>query len=403
MGYEIRSASADEMDQIGLMAAYVYGGEFGDSADNVTSSSLNPDWTLCAFEGAKLVTSFAAFPFTMRANGVGISFAGITAVGTLPEHRRQGLVRRIITESFVRQRDQGQSVAGLWASQAAIYQRYGFVAAGANRSYKVDTVDIRFPKETSSDVSVERLPIADALEHARAVYRDFITDRFGYLHRSQVLWRLNVFEESENGPVHCAIAFNGSEPCGYVVYTLRSSKVNHVARGQEIVIKDLAWLNVDAYQSLWEYLSHHDLVGRVSWSNAPVDDPAPQLVIEPRLLHCHDLEGSWMRVVDVPTALSKRGYVGDGSLNIAVNGDDIANWNNETWQLEVGAGEALAKKTTASPDVSLDISALSALYTGAASARSLSQIGKLDADLRVIEQLDQMFATHWKPHCPDHY
>lgn len=403
MGYEIRSATPDEMDQIGLMAAYVYGGAFGDTADNVTSNSLNADWTLCAFEGAKLVTSFGAFPFTMRANGTGISFSGITAVGTLPEHRRQGLVRRIVTESFARQREQGQSVAGLWASQAAIYQRYGFVAAGANRNYKVDTVDIRFAKQTTGDIRVERIPTADALEHARAVYRDFIKDRFGYLHRSQVLWRLNVFEESENGPVHCAIAFNGREPCGYVVYTLRSNKVNHVARGQEIVIKDLAWLNVDAYQSLWEYLSLHDLVGRVSWANAPVDDPAPQLMVEPRLLHCHDLEGSWMRVVDVPTALSERGYVGRGSVNLAVSGDDIASWNNETWQLEVVSGEALAKKTAASPDATLSISALSGLYTGATTARSLAQLGKLKADPSIIERLDQMFATHWKPHCPDHY
>ena len=30
----------------------------------------------------------------------------------------------------------------------------------------------------------------------------------------------------------------------------------------------------DAYRSLWSFLAHHDLVGRVRWNDAPADDPA---------------------------------------------------------------------------------------------------------------------------------
>ncbi|MFL2523524.1 MAG: GNAT family N-acetyltransferase [Candidatus Azotimanducaceae bacterium] len=56
--------------------------------------------------------------------------AGISVIGTRPEYRRQGLVRTIMTRAFAEQRERGQTLAGLWASQAAIYQRYGFLPCG---------------------------------------------------------------------------------------------------------------------------------------------------------------------------------------------------------------------------------------------------------------------------------
>ena len=39
---------------------------------------------------------------------------------------------------------------------------------------------------------------------------------------------------------------------GYVVYTLRGEKLDHPARDQELVVRDLAWLDADAYRSLVE-------------------------------------------------------------------------------------------------------------------------------------------------------
>ena len=64
-------------------------------------------------------------------------------------------------------------------------------------------------------------------------------------------------------------ARNGDQARGYVVYTLRADKVAHAARGQEIVIRDLVWLDLDAYRSLWHFVGQHDLVGRVRWDTAP--------------------------------------------------------------------------------------------------------------------------------------
>ena len=192
MSIEIRPATAPEMGQLGLMGAYSYGGAFGDGPDNVVATGTRPEWTLCAFDiGMRqadgqptMATSFSAFPFTTRVNGNAVSLAGISTVGTRPEYRRQGLVRKIMTQAFADQYERGQCLAGLWASQAAIYQRYGFAASGGLREYRVDTADIRLHPNFEV-LPISRFEGTEVLDAVREVYKRFIAQRTGYLHRAK--------------------------------------------------------------------------------------------------------------------------------------------------------------------------------------------------------------------------
>ena len=63
MDIEFRPATAEEMGQFGMLAGYVYGGAYGDGPDNLVASATRPEWTLCAFEGSRLVSSFSTIPF----------------------------------------------------------------------------------------------------------------------------------------------------------------------------------------------------------------------------------------------------------------------------------------------------------------------------------------------------
>ena len=163
--FDIRPAIDAEMGQLGLMGSYSYAGAFGDSEDNIVATSTKAEWTLCAFDDstrtdkdqATMATSFCAIPFTTRVNGNAMAMAGISTVGTRPEYRRMGLLRKIMTRAFEEQKGRGQTIAGLWASQAAIYQRYGFTQAGMNRNYAVDTIDIQLSLD-KSNVALE-LPL----------------------------------------------------------------------------------------------------------------------------------------------------------------------------------------------------------------------------------------------------
>lgn len=418
MDFDIRPARPEEMGQLGLMASYSYGGAFGDGEDNVSASGTRPEWTLCAFDPAArnaqgqvlMATSFAAFPFTIRANGRAMAMAGISVVGTRPEYRRRGLVRRIMTQAFADQRDRGQSVAGLWASQAAIYQRYGFAPAGLNRGYAIDVADIQLQGAVPEPLPVTRHLPLDALDAIREIYKTFIANRTGYIHRGKSLWLNSVLSEdganAAEGPVYVGLAGSLQAPRGYVVYTLRAGQVPHRARPQEIKIRDMAFLDMTACHSLWQFLSRHDLVGRVAWPNAPVDDPAQVMMAEPRMLHTQDTEATWWRLVDVPRALAQRGYDQEACLVIEVHGDDLAPWNNGRWLLQTSGDtsqESQVSATDLNPDITLSIRSLSGLFSGMYTAQMLANWSMVSGLPSGISAANRVFATRYAPHCPDHY
>ena len=405
MSVEIRPASAEEMGEMGILGGYVYGGSFGDGPDNVIATENLAEWTLCAFVDGKLASSFSNIPFTMRANGNAVKLAGVSTIGTQPEYRRQGLVRRIHTQAFTDMRDAGQAVAALWASQAAIYQRYGYAMTTVMRHYSVDTPDLLFHDGDTGTGRVARVDLETGYDIVKGIYIAFIADRTCFLHRAKALWLQNALEPVEaDGPIWTAVCYDADNvPQGYVIYTLRADKVDHPARGQELVIRDLAWLTPDAYRSLWRFIASHDLVGRVRWRNAPADDPAPEYFMEPRLLNAEDREGAWFRIIDAANALAERGYDMEAELTLGIADDRLTPWNDGAWRLETGADGARVRPSNEPPDIQLSSKALASLYTGFRSATELANWGLLEGDRAAIATADALFRTRHAPHTPDHF
>ena len=405
--FDVRPATAEEMGAVGTLSGYAYGGAFGDGPETKTATANRPEWTLCAFDGDRLASSFVTIPFTARMNGRPMPYGGVSGVATDPEYRRRGLVRRLMTESTEAMRDRGQTIAGLWASQAAIYQRYGYAIGSFRRTYRIDAADIVFFDGDVGHGDVRWLDPEAALATMKGLYIDFVADRTGYLHRSSALWGFGVLDApDEDGPVNVGVSYgSGGSPNGYVVYTLRADRVENRARSQELVVRDLVWLDLDGYRSLWSYLARHDLVGRVSWTNAPVDDPAEELLAEPRLLHAQDEEGAWFRVIDVAPALEARGYCGPGHGTVEVVADELAPWNAGVYAIETDGNETTVERLRpgAEADATMSVKALSSLFVGMRSVRRLRSWGLLDVHDDAVDRLDNLFATRSAPHTPDHY
>ncbi len=405
MSFEFRPATQADVPQFGELTAYAYAGAFGDGDDNLAMQSNRPEWTLCAFDGTKMVASYGTIPFTMRGNGNAMSLGGVTTVATAPEYRRRGLLRAITTRALEQQREAGQSVAALWASQAAIYQRYGYALGSVLGTYEIDTVDLNLLEPPGEDVEVQRVPVAEAFDIVKATYRAFAAERMLYLHRSAPLWQANVLsEDAQSGPVHVALCTDkSSNTRGYVAYTLRSAKVAHAARAQEIEIRDLVWLDIDACRALWSFIARHDLVGRVTWSTAPLDDPLPELLVEPRMLHARQREGVWFRVVDTAAACAARGYDTDGELVFRVAEDSLTPWNAGSFRLTVSNGVADVTPSSAAPDVEFTTRTLSSAFCGFRRVGALAGWGLVSGTPDGIARADALFATRFAPHCPDHF
>jgi predicted acetyltransferase len=352
-----------------------------------------------------MVTTFATIPFTAHCNGVAAKLGGVSAVGTRPEYRRQGIMGRIMRQAIAEMRDRGQCVAALWASQAAIYQRYGFALATHNVHYTLDPADIHFMAAAPSEGACQRYQPEEGLTLIKQVYTRFVEPRMLALHRSDMLWTRAVLNTNPaNGPTHIVVYTAAADgPQGYMVYTLRRGKVDHASRSQELVIRDVGWLTPEAYLALWNFIAKHDLVGRVHVRRLPVDDPTPVFVQEPRLLHAELHEGIWLRLTDVVGALEARGYASAGRLIIEVGGDDIADWNNGVVQVETVGVTTQVTPSSLTPDIRLGIAALAALYSGKHTAYTLANWGLLRGDASALATAGQLFQTRYAPHCPDHF
>jgi hypothetical protein len=82
-----------------------------------------------AFDGESLVGTLGAFSLDMTVPGGTMACGGTTVVSVLPTHRRRGILRMMIDSHLAEVRDKEEPIAGLWASDSAIYGRFGYGSA----------------------------------------------------------------------------------------------------------------------------------------------------------------------------------------------------------------------------------------------------------------------------------
>ena len=377
-----------------------------------------------AFEGGRAVAQLYAHDWTLGGGVAGCRLAAVSGVGTLPEFRRLGLLRTMMSILFKDMMKNGQHVAALNATQAAIYQRYGYSEGVRNcRSYAIDTVDVRFQDGDPGSYAVGREVLDKALEPTlRRLHEKYIDGRAGCLawdspnkgnSTATTLLSDEGFSKS-SPPVYCAVARNDEGKAkGYCLYTTQSgwgaNAVDHPTRSQRLTVSEFVWEDINSYRSIWTFLATmHDLVGEISVQKVPPDDPATSIFLEPRLLRTKlQREGSWWRIVDVKGALGHRRYntIGGNTLAIAVLDDErLAPWNTGTWRITVNtSGVPTVDKIHGSvelAEVSVGIAELASLWSGAVTALQLHQWGLLkSSDNDALLKASTMFAMPKSPFC----
>ena len=393
---DIRPITEDELPELQRITSYAFGGFGGQPPP-----WIHPDWTTCAFIDGRIATTFGAWPFRIRLNGRSTAVAGVTMVATLPEHRRRGILRQVMTRALAEQRERGQAIAILWASMGAIYQRYGYGLASTNVTYEIEPREIVFAAGEPATGSVRLHTREDARPIFEALYKDFSRPRNLMIQRSGALWDIRQQGDRQQFGVYYDAA---REPRGFVGFETGSDP----GIGQTIDVNDWASLDHDAYRGLWEFLGHHDLVRRVRWNRVPEDDPASLLLLEPRELHRRTGDAIWMRVTDVVAALPQRPYGEADALTIAVT-DELCPWNDGTFVLETTGEESTASRLDgaaagAPADLTMPVASLAVLLSGHRTATMLARARRLrPSDERVLTRADRLFATDYAPWCNDNF
>ncbi|TNE36792.1 MAG: GNAT family N-acetyltransferase [Alphaproteobacteria bacterium] len=398
--FDFRAPKSDEefMDVSKLLKLAFAG---SDEPRDTRDIGLMPEQFFCAYDGDHLASTAGAFDFDLMMNGRIAKADGVTIVCTDPAYRRQGLVRKTMTQILHAAHERGVPIAILWASMGAIYQRFGYGLATNWNAYAIAPKAITFRDKIPLDGCVRRIKNRDAaLEIAGPLYDTSIKQSTLSIRRDTARWNW-LLPKDEKKARNFAAWFDASgTPRGYLIYELEG-KIDDDGMYQILSVVDFIWSDMNACRGLWQYLADHDLGRTVKMNFRPDDDPVTTLLLEPRGLKRRVSDGIWLRVVDVDKALEARGYDMDGSLTLTIEKDDLCPWNEGTWSLTVKNGEAKAEKTAlAKGDITLAPQALATLISGYRNASQLSASEQITgAEGNKLRALDLLFSTRFRPNC----
>ncbi len=405
MDIVIRAIVPEEFPRFHSAVLAGFGSDAREEETERWRAGIATERTYCAFDGEEMVGTCADLAFEVTVPGsMGVPMSGTTVVTVRSTHRRRGILTAMMRAHIDATHERGEPLAGLWASETAIYPRYGF--GWATDRYDV-TIDTRATGELG-DVPLDRVDLLEAAEGQKLipdVYEGWRSTRVGALSRSAshwANWRFPDEEHHRDGASARRYAVSrreGSGITGYALYRQAEKWDDMVAQGTVRVIEVIG--NDDqATLSLWRHLLTIDLFPTVKWWNAPVDFNLHWQMPNARAVTRARGDGLWVRTVDVAEALSRRAYAADGRIGIRIH-DDFCPWNDGTYEVVVDGGVATCTRSSASADLEMTATTLGALYLGARRPSELAAVGLVAGDAAALSTADSLFLWHPQPWCPE--
>jgi predicted acetyltransferase len=405
LAIEIRDLTEDRFREWLVAVESAFGSDVDDDSIGRFQRLLDPLRGFAAFDGDAIVGGAATFSFSLTVpGGSQLPTAGVTAVGVLPTHRRQGILRRLMARQLEEARERREPLAALWASEGTIYQRFGYGLASMNGPFDVERAHARYrlPVERSG-----RLRMVDADEAGRLmppVHDVVARDVPGFYERNLTWWRDHVLADPERWRRGASKKFfvvheRDGAATGYAIYRIKEEWGDRGSRSELQVMEALA-LDPAAERDVWDYLFNVDLIHRISRHLGPIDNPLLLQLEQPDLLNLKVRDGLWLRILDVPAALAGRGYADDGEVTLEV-ADDFLPELAGRWRLRVADGAASVEPSDAPADLVLQTNDLAAVYLGAFTFMDLERAGRgLERTNGARRRADLMFASPIQPWCP---
>ncbi len=167
----------------------------------------------------------------------------------------------------------------------------------------------------------------------------------------------------------------------------------------QVSVRDLTATTDDAYLAIWHYLLGIDVIDQIHLHTRPVDEPLHWLLEDGRAMRqTHRTDWLWLRILDLPAALTARHYAVDGSLVLDVVDPDGAGFAAGRYQLDGGLDGAQCRPTTKTADLRIHQRALAAAYLGEFSLAAQRTTGMIDElTPGAMARFDAMFRTALAP------
>ncbi|WP_282206553.1 GNAT family N-acetyltransferase [Kitasatospora fiedleri] len=361
-------------------------------------SAFEPERGLLAHDAdGRPIGTAGAYTFELTLPGGRIvPISGVTAVGVLPSHRRRGVLTAMMRRQLAELRGRGEVLAVLLASESLIYRRFGYGPATYTQRYTVPRQRAALAPARAGAAgagAVELLHRDRAVPLLEQVYDDYRRLRPGSVSRPHRWWERGAGQPPvARKPRYVALHRDAAgRPDGYASY--------RVEEGRSLVADETVAATDAAYAALARYLLGHDLVEQVVFQHVPPDHPLPWLLADYGAGQPgKHTDWLWARVLDVPGALTARGWSTDGTLVLDV--DDPFLGEHHRHLLTVRDGEATCVPTDRAPDLSLDISDLGSILLGGTAPSTLARAGHLRPHHpEAAARADALFRADRAPHC----
>jgi predicted acetyltransferase len=381
---EIPESRTDEFQQIDQLAF-----AFEPDAETSAQVPLTLDWsrTMAAeTESGTLAAVHASFPFTLPVPGAEVPCAGLTWVGTRPDHRRRGLLSAMIDTHFERSLGRGEPVSALFAAEQAIYGRFGYGSAADDVRLVIARGAALRDVAGSDDITVRFEPLDRAVHVplVQAVHAAAGNGRPGWIRRDTTLLQERQLADPpawrDGGePLRVVTVLAGDTPRAYALLRRKEQWGDGGARNK-VLVREVAALDAAAAHRLWSVLLDLDLTATVETPMLAVDDELLHLLVDPRATVPKVSDNLWVRILDLPTALATRRYSAPVDVVLDVT-DARLPANAGRWRLVTGAQgpdgawDAQVTSTSAPADVAMDVRELGAAYLGGRSFAALARAG----------------------------
>lgn len=364
MAVGVRTLRERELPEAWALLARAFGHTPRPEDEDVELALVDPARAYTAQADGRLVATAASFDLRMAVPGRVAPVAGVTWVGVLPTYRRRGLLGALMERQLSDLHEAGTAVAALWASEGAIYGRYGYGSAAWNLAVSAPRgAAFRLPVPPGDLDLVD--PRADLLS---ATYERVAAQTPGFASRDDRWWayRLHDPAHARDGAteLQCVVTDGG-----YALYAVQGTWRDGLPAGV-VHVRELVAEHLPARLRLWRHLLDLDLTTEVRARAVAPDDPLLlSALAEPRAAGARVRDSLWVRLVDLPEALGSRTYAADVDVVLEVV-DERAPWNSGRWRLTGDRTDAACLRTRAAADLVLRPEDLGAAYLGGTPLRA---------------------------------
>jgi predicted acetyltransferase len=298
---------------------------------------------------------------------------------------------------------QGEPIAALWASDSAIYGRFGFGQASVHYDITVKRDHVDFHESAPEPASVRGIDSDEAEKLFIPFYDEMRTTTPGFYARPLVWWEHRALADPEARRAGAtAYRFGVVDApggiAGYVQYRMKSDWDDSHGAGK-VIVKDLFATTPESWAGLWSYTLNHDLVSEIIAPRRSVEDPLFDLLAGTRRAKAQRFDNLWVRIMDVPSALEARSY--SAPVDVVFEVHDPMGDTNGRYRLVATPEGASCSPTDAAASIILAAEDLGAIYLGRSRLREMSRSGRVQGDPGSLAAADVAFRWDPQPWCPE--